>query len=280
MKTPGQVVVRGEETAYSAVGEAPGTSPKLKDEPATYSQSPIMAAYRNVGKGGFSSTRTTWPTRVTSPEVFENYFWQKDDLTRPDVPQNRSFIFQSVRWAAAPTWKSGTFGGLKTDRDFDPEARLDPEEAGADRLGPIARRAIVCRRRWEHCEGSSAPRARSAAATHDRRVVCRGSSRPDSTSSASPRSSRLLSEGEWDEIKARCRQASDDRFLAMPGIAARDKVGNRWFGCGYVPYPSTDGRHRPTANDSTTPTRSTSSISERDCSDSSTWDAIRTPGSK
>ena len=229
------VVVRGEETAYSAVGEAPGTSAKLKEEPATYSRSPIMAAYRNVGKGRLFVYPHNVAYTITSPKVFENYFWRKDDLTKPDVPQNRSFIFQSVRWAAETTWESGTLGGFKTDRRFDPEDALTLKKQApidwaqsprGDRLSP----------KMGELRGLIGAQSVFSGGEHTIEQLCVAAREAGLDFLGFTEKLEMLTESEWEEVKAGCRGASDDRFLAMPGIAARDKVGNRWFGCGYVPY--------------------------------------------
>ena len=222
------VVVRGEETAYSAVGEAPGTSAKLKDSPATYSRSPIMAAYRNVGKGRLFVYPHNVAYTITSPEVFENYFWRKDDLAKPDVPQNRSFIFQTVRWAAEPTSKAETYGGYETDRDLDPEDALTLKKQApidwarsptGDRLSP----------KMDALRGLIGAQSVFGGGEHTIEELCVAAREAGLDFLGFTENFEMLDEGEWEEVKARCREASDDRFLAMPGLAARDNVGNRWL---------------------------------------------------
>ena len=231
-----KVVVRGEATAYSAVGVKPGTSAKLKNTPATYRESPTMAAYRTVGEGRLFVYPHNVAYTVTSPEVFENYFWVKDDLTRKDVPQNRSFIFQTVRWAAQPTLASGTFGHHVTDRNFDPEdalalkpqAAIDWSKSGAgERLSP----------QMGELRGIVGAQSTFSGAGHSIEELCAAARKAGLDFLGFTEKLEMLDEPDWNEIKARCTEASDDQFLAMPGIAASDKVGNRWFGIGYVPLP-------------------------------------------
>ena len=232
---PWTIVVRGEETAYSAVGEAPGTSAKLKEEPATYSRSPIMAAYRNLGKGRLFVYPHNVAYTITSPEVFDDYFWRKDDLSKPGVPQNRSFILQAVRWAAEPTLESGTFGGYETDRGFDPEEALSLKKPAAIdwAKSPTGDRLSA---EMGSLRGLIGAQSTYSGGEHTIEQLCAAARDAGLDFLAFAEKLELLSEEDWEEIKSRCREASDERFLAMPGIAARDKVGNRWFGCGYVPY--------------------------------------------
>ena len=156
-------------------------------------------------------------------------------MRTPDVPQNRSFILQSVRWAATPTWESGTLGGYKTDRDFDPEDALTLKQqapidwarsATGDRLSP----------KMGELRGLIGAQSVFSGGEHTIDQLCAAAREAGLDFLGFTEKLEMLTESEWEDVKARCRSASDDRFLAMPGIAARDKVGNRWFGCGYVPY--------------------------------------------
>ena len=142
---------------------------------------------------------------------------------------------QTVRWAAEPTLESRAFGGHETDRDLDPEDALTLKKQApiewarsptGDRLSP----------KMGALRGLIGAQSVFSGGEHTIHQLCAGAREAGLDFLGFTEKLEMLTESEWEEVKARCRKASDDRFLAMPGIAARDKVGNRWFGCGYVPY--------------------------------------------
>ena len=230
-----QVVVRAEKTAYSAVGVKPGTGAALKTTPATYSQSPVMAAWRTVGKGRLFLYPHNVAYTVTSPEVFDRYFWDTDDLKKQGVPQNRAFIMQSVRWAAEPSLASGRFGGFRTDRNLRRDAELilkankpiDWAKAPTgDRLAPKMGmlRGVI-----------GAQGVTGGASTV--RSLCGAARRAGLDFLGFTEPLERLNETTWERLKAECDRCSDDKFLALPGMVALDKVGNTWFALGWATFP-------------------------------------------
>ena len=82
-KAAWHAVVRGEKTAYSAEGKNRGSGPQLKDTPATYAAYPVLAAWREVGRGRLFVFPLNPSFTTGSPEVFRNLLWDKDDQAKP-----------------------------------------------------------------------------------------------------------------------------------------------------------------------------------------------------
>jgi len=231
------VVVRAEKSAYSAVGLKPGTGPELKKTPATYPSAPVMAAWRNVDKGRLFLYPHNVCITVTSPELFENRFWDAEDKTKKGVPQNRSFIMQTVRWAAEPSLASGTFGGFKTTQTETRKKKLllfaqppcDWTKApSGEKLSP----------KMGMLRGLIGARSTLSGGTHSVEALCAAARGAGLDFLGFTEKLDRLDKGRWEQLKAECKKQSDDRFLALPGLTAPDTIGNTWFGLGWVDFPT------------------------------------------
>ncbi|OGV74683.1 MAG: hypothetical protein A3K19_25480 [Lentisphaerae bacterium RIFOXYB12_FULL_65_16] len=231
------VVVRGEQTAYSAEGEKPGITAKLKDTPATYKEFPVLAAWRDVGAGRLLVHPQNPAFTTASPEVFENVLWNAADKTAPGAMQNRSFVMQAVRWAAEPTLASGAFGGFVTDRKFKPDARAileSPDKAidwtgvaTGDALSPVmhSQRGLV------------GARSTFSGAPHSVRELCDAAKAAGLAFLGFTEDLDKLTPETWEKIKAECDTQATATFVAIPGMLALDKIGNTWFALGWVAFP-------------------------------------------
>lgn len=244
--SPWQVVVRAEATAFPAVAERRGRQVVLRRAPRAGSGPPILAASRKVGKGRLFLFPHNVAATVTSPELFGDYLWNRRDQTQPDVPQNRSLLMQAVRWAAEPSLSSGVFGGYQATAQDRPDRKF---------ILPASR----------PIDWASAPSAAHAAPALGN---LRGLIGAQSTLSGGPESVAALSRAaraaglsflgfterldrldpkKWARLQAECKRQSDDHFLAIPGIEARDEAGNRIFALGWAAFPkppsiTSDGR--------------------------------------
>jgi len=235
------VVVRGEKTAYSAGGKRPGFGPEIKETPESYAEYPVMAAWRTVGKGRLFVFPHNVCQTVTSPDVFENFFWDPNDTKRDDRPDNRTFIMQTVAWAAQPSLREGNFGGFVTDRSIRPEAGAILKSAEHVPSVPI---------KWEEVKPVSeiAPKMYSLKGLIGAQSTFSGGEYTVAQLCAAARKAGLdflaftekleeMNADKWQRLQDACDQASDKSFLAFPGLWALDKVGNRLFGFGKARFP-------------------------------------------
>ncbi len=235
------VAVRGEQTAYSAEGKKPGSGPELKDTPATYAEYPVLAAWREVGKGRVFVFPLNPSFTTGSPEVFLNVLWEREDRTKPGAMQNRTLILQAVRWAAEPTLRGGVFGGFITDRNFRPDdqailkgpkAPIDWSQVGSgDRLAPpMGRQRGLIGVQSTYSGGKSTVSE-----------LCQAAKAAGLQFLGFTEDLEKLTPQSWDQLKADCAAQSNDQFLALPGILALDTQGNTWFGVGWVSFPPVPG---------------------------------------
>lgn len=231
------VAVRGEQTAYSAEGKNPGSGPQLKETPATYAEYPVLAAWREVGKGRMFVFPLNPSFTTGSPEVFLNVLWDKDDQTKPGAMQNRTLIMQAVRWAAEPTLGGGVFGGFVTDRNFRPdreailpgrETPIDWSQVGSgERLAPAmgAQRGLI------------GAQSTYSGGEHTVAELCQAAKAAGLQFLGFTERLEKLTPENWEQLKADCAAQSGERFLALPGMLGLDKEGNTWFGLGWVAFP-------------------------------------------
>ncbi len=233
-----QVVVRGEESAYSAEGKNPGSTAALKETPATYAHSPVLAAWRNVGAGRLFVTPHNACVTTASPEVFLNILWNRRDQEEPDALQNRTFLLQTARWAAEPSLAAGTFGGFVTDRKFRPDERaiLKGPEA------PIEWSKVGTGENLSPALGSvrGLVGAQSAISggRHTVADLCAAARAAGLHFLAFTENLEHLTAESWERLKAECAAQSSDDFLALPGMLALDKAGNTWFALGWATFPA------------------------------------------
>lgn len=244
--SPWKVIARAEKTAFAAIAENLGGKVELRRAPAPDGSTPILAAARSVGRGRlFLFPHNIAPT-VGSPALFDSYLWNPDDQEEQGIPQDRTFIMQTVRWAAEPSLASGVFGGYRTNPALKPDLRYI-----LPRVRPID---------WADAPSG----ARIAPAFGDFRGLIgaqstfSGASHTVAELSAAARAAGLsflgfterldrLDPQKWAELKAQCSRESNGQFLAIPGIEALDRTGNRYFALGWGVFPkppsiTADGR--------------------------------------
>lgn len=240
-KAAWHVAVRGEQTAYSAEGKKAGAGPELKDTPATYPEFPILAAWREVGKGRMFVFPCNPSFTTGSPEVFLNVLWDKDDQVKPGAMQDRTLIMNAVRWAAEPTLGRGALGGFLTDRKFHPDQRailnenpqpVDWSKIGSgDNLAPKlgSQRGLIGAQSTYSGGGSTVAQLCAAAKAAGLQFL------------GFTEKLENLDAAKWEQLKADCAAQSDDKFLALPGLLGLDTQGNTWFGLGWVSFPAPPG---------------------------------------
>jgi hypothetical protein len=236
-KAAWHAAVKGEQTAYSAEGLHPGSGPELKPTPATYAQSPILAAWREVGPGRMFVFPLNPSFTTGSPEVFLNVLWDRDDQTKPDALQDRTLIMNAVRWAAEPTRGGGVLGGFVTDRKIrvDQRAILEGLTAPIDwskvGTGETLAAKLAAQRGLIGAQSTySGGRATVA-------ELCQAAKAAGLQFLGFTEKLESLNADSWEKLKAECAAQSDANFLALPGMLALDKVGNTWFGLGWVSFP-------------------------------------------
>lgn len=238
-ETEWNVVLRGEKEAYSAGGKHPGDGSQIKDTPDSYAEYPVMAAWRNVGKGRLFLFPHNACQTVTTPDIFDNFFWKAGDTLRDDVPDNRTFIMQTVDWAGEPSLQEGTFGGFKTDQNINPFAgailsKKNKPAINWAEIGPVEKLA---------------PGMGSLKGVIGAQSVFSGGKFTVTQLADAAREAGLdfiaftekleeLTPEKWGGLLEECDRISDEKFLAVPGLWALDKVGNRFFGIGEAPYPT------------------------------------------
>ena len=233
-----QVVIRGEQTAYSARGKRPSFGPEVKDTPDTYSEFPVMAAWRNVGEGRLFVFPHNVCQTITSPDVFDGFLWDAHDQEREDRPENRTFIMQAVLWAGEPSFEAG-LGGFRTDRDLRPdeEAILKPatsepidwaQAPSGDDLAP----------RMGMLRGLVGAQSRFSGSEYTVAQLCDAARQAGLDFLAFIERLEVLTPEKWDELQQECQDASDDSFLALPGLLALDKPGNTHFAFGRAQFPT------------------------------------------
>jgi len=236
-KAAWHVVVRGEKTAYSAEGKNPGYGPQLKDTPASYAASPVLAAWREVGRGRLLVFPLNPSFTTGSPEVFLNVLWDKEDQAKPGAMQNRTFLMQAVRWACAPTLGGGLWGGFATDRTFRPDRRAILK--GPD--GPIDWSKIPTGDklipRTSAQRGLIGAQSAAGGGRHSVRQLCQAARAAGLQFLGFTEKLESLTPAAWEQLKADCLAESDTQFLALPGLLAIDTQGNTWFGVGWISFP-------------------------------------------
>jgi len=235
---PWHVVVRGEKTAYSAGGKRPSFGPEIKDTPDTYAEHPVMAAWRNVGRGRLFLFPHNACQTITSPDVFDHFLWDPRDREREDRPENRTFIMQTIAWAAEPSFDAG-LGGFRTDRDLRPdeEAILKPTP-----LAPIDWRRVPTgddlAPRMGMLKGLIGAQSRFSGKQHSVARLCEVAREAGLSFLAFTENLEDLTPETWQELQRECDAASDDTFLALPGMLALDKPGNTHFAFGKATFPT------------------------------------------
>ena len=236
-----QVAVRGEQSAYSALPKMEKGKPAgLRDEPGAYASSPVLAAHRKVGKGRFFVFPQNIALTITSPEMFNGRLWDRPATTPAGKMQNRRLIHQTLRWLAEPTLGAGDdIGGYRTPRDHDPEA--DTILGKPDKAVDWSSVKSVSEMSAAHPSGEQRGLigAQSAIAGGEHTVAELAAAAKDAGLDflAFTEPLTALDRDSWQALKDACRQASDEQFAVLPGMIARDKVGNTWFGVGYVDFP-------------------------------------------
>ncbi len=232
-----QVVVRGESSAYSAEGISPGSSSKLKDTPATYATSPVMAAWRTVGAGRLLAYPHNPAFTTASPEVFAKVLWNAADQSEPGAMQNRTFIMQAARWAAEPSMTAGNFGGFLTDRELRPDQRailgkretaIDWSQVGSgDALAPAMHKLPGLIGAQSNFSGGERTVAQ----------LCEAARAAGLSYLGFTENLEQMTAVSWAALIAECEANSSEDFLAIPGLLALDLVGNSWFALGWAPFP-------------------------------------------
>ncbi len=230
---PWHVVVRGEKSAYSAEGLKPGTTSALKKTPASYASEPILAAWRTVGKGNLFVYPQNVAFTVATPEVFENVLWQKN-VSKKEALQNRQLIMQTVRWAAQPSLKSGKLGGFKTDRNipFDRKAILNLKP-----IKTINWSKVKTSGKFGSVKGLVGAQSKYSGGKYSITELSKSAKASGLSFLAFTEALEKLDPAKWEKFKNECIANSNDKFLAIPGILGKDKVGNLWFGLGHVKFP-------------------------------------------
>ncbi len=235
------VAVRGEQTAYSAEGKKAGSGTELKDTPAAFAEFPVLAVWREVGKGRMFVFPLNPSFTTGSPEVFLNVLWDQDDQVKPDAMQNRTLIMNAVAWAAEPTLADGALGGFVTDRNFHPDQRailtgltapIDWSKVGSgDNLAP----AMGMQRGLIGAQSTYSGGPSTVA------QLCQAAKAAGLQFLGFTEDLEKLTPATWEQHKADCAAQSDDEFLALPGMLALDTQGNTWFGMGWVSFPPVPG---------------------------------------
>ncbi|HEY3417036.1 MAG TPA: hypothetical protein VGM23_09155, partial [Armatimonadota bacterium] len=233
-----KVAVRGEESAYSAEGKNPGSTADLKDTPASYAASPVLAAYREVGRGRLFVCPITPAVTVSTPEVFLNVLWNPRDQTEPEALQDRTLFQQAVRWAAEPTLAGNAFGGYLADRNFhyDEKAILQGLKAPIDwsKIGAVDKLAPKLNAQ----RGLVGAQSTYSGGAHTVAELCQAAKAAGLQFLGFTEKLEMLTPATWEKLKADCATQSDANFLALPGLIGLDKEGNTWFGLGWITFPA------------------------------------------
>ncbi len=229
------VVVRGEKTACSTSARKEGSSSELKSTPGTYSESPVLAAWRQVGKGRLFLFPHNVASTVTSPEVFENIMWNKNDRQEVDGLQNRSFIMQTVAWATEPSFDAG-FGGFKTDRNLIPNEDAILQASDRIRWAGAARGKALAPElgKFKGLIGAQSVYSGEKSSVKD---MCQAARKAGLSFLAFTEKLEMMDATKWEKLQDECAACSDDQFLALPGLLGLDKMGNTWFGLGHASFP-------------------------------------------
>lgn len=231
-----QVVARAERSAITVTGATDGTTRPRPGAATARGGPPILAAAREVGDGRlFLFPHNVAPT-VASPDMFDAYLWHRDDRQASRGAQNRTLIMQAVRWAAEPSIRSGTLGGHRSNPSDHPDRRfmLAPGRkidwarapSGAQLVAPFgAFRGLIGA--TSRIGGGARSVAELSATAKTLGLSFLAFTEP----------LEQMDARKWTRLKEECRQASDADFLAIPGIAAADRVGNRYFAIGWGGFP-------------------------------------------
>ena len=221
-----QVVARGADTAASHAAVYPGAihAPSFREAtPGTYATAPPLLATRTVGKGRIA---------LSGISPFMSILWQghpaAEDicLTRGDgaTPSDLGKLYANLyRWLAEPSLQSAALGGYAAPP---PEAGKLPNDWGD-----------VKSIDWSQIKIGEQPHA--AAGMIGAHTQAGGGAGTVAEWVAAARQAGLdwlaftedftkLTPEKWEKLRADCQAASDDKFLAVPGIEAHDVAGNRW----------------------------------------------------
>ena len=221
-----QVLVRGMDAAASHAPSYPGAvhAPAFKEEtPGTYPTAPPLVAVRQSGKGRMA---------VSGISHFMSLLWQGhpaaedicisrgDGVTPSDLGKLLSNLY---RWLAEPSLQSGALGGFaappaeagKLPGDWGETKPIDwtqirigeQEQALA---GMIGAHTVGGDGKGTVAEWAAAGKAAGLdwlAFTED---------------------FREMTPEKWEKLRQDCKAATDDKFLAVPGVEIYDVMGNRW----------------------------------------------------
>jgi len=222
-----QVVARGNETAHSYRWKA------HEQGQSTYESAPPFVAVRTVGQGRIA----LFPTRCL------NYLQQGYHLIYEGLCLDRGdglrFLSNLYDWLAEPSLQAGTPGGF-VEPPATPEAEptFSPEELAEmdvyTHLVATGSRAPVTEIRHERREtkdfvgvlGVYTGRSKGFGSVADfcQRARDLGYQFLGFTDCFAD-----LDEAQWNELVAECQAASDEEFVAIPGLEIEDVWGNTFF---------------------------------------------------
>ncbi len=225
------VLATGEKTAMSVKAAEPGNSPRLEKTGATYRSLPVYLAVRNVGKGILLADGVNSAFSSASPEIFNHMLWRKDDMTTPDLPQNRSFLLQAVKILAGRSAAQG-FGGFVADPGFVPDSKhvLKGKSTDWSKVPPLLKSLPD----FDAMPGLVGAQSTFSGGRFAVAEMAQAARKSGLKFLVFTEKLEMMNPEKWKELKKACAAASDDHFLAIPGLLSRDRIGNTWFAFGAV----------------------------------------------
>ncbi len=235
-----QVIVRGEKTARS-ITERPRVSP-LDDTPASYAAEPPMVTVRDVDQGRLAIL-ALWPNWT---------FW---GAHRPSMSgivwsagaagltsDTGKLCTNLVRWLAAPSLEAGQ-GGFTTPEK--PEPRPSQYEAT-----PVDWTKLTFEEPepWQDWRVLAGPRTRYTTGAGTVADYCRAARAAGYRAVLFAEPLEELTADEWNQLRRDCAAATDDGFLALPGLDFTSLQGDQYVAFGEFEYPkppglAADGKH-------------------------------------
>lgn len=222
-----QVVGRGNATAYSYRWKAHEQGKK------TYESAPPFVAARTMGAGRVAlfATRSLNYLHQGYHRIYEGLCLDRGDGQR--------FLTNLLGWLAEPSLQAGTSGGfVEPPETLEPPPQFSPEELASmdlyTRLVATGSRTPVTQirhrpqasRDFVGVLGVYTSRSKGYGSVADfcRRARALGYHFLGFTDCFAD-----LDETRWNDLVAECRAASDEEFVAIPGIEIEDVWGNTFF---------------------------------------------------
>jgi len=226
-----EVIVSGEDTSITTFWSDASRGLEKERIPEKPLSSPPIFAIRNYGNGrialfGINSSYHFfggYARALKGIVIEEGLNGEKSDLL--------NLLINSLKWLSEPSLKNKRFGGGKTPEKFFEVGKLPN----------------ISKVNWEKVNFPSYPKIFKGI-VGIQTDISGGKNKIEEFVKIAKEEKidfivfledlKNLSKEDWEGLVKKCREISDDKFLAVPGFKFKDVYGNNYFACGYkIRYP-------------------------------------------